>query len=117
MTIRGKPWKASACAGRSCPSKTEMNYELAKQLNDAGFPQGGKGAWTFPPQNLVARSADRIYVPTLSELIEACSDGAFMLLTKGDGVWAATVNGKLAEGPTAEEAVAKIWLALNFARR
>jgi hypothetical protein len=49
-----------------------MIYELAKQLKDAGFAQGGKGAWIVSPDNLVSRHEDRVYVPTLEELIEAC---------------------------------------------
>src|SRR5437879_2677349 len=49
-----------------------MNYALAKERQEAGFPQGGDGKWIHSPDQLVARKADRIYVPTLSELIEAC---------------------------------------------
>jgi hypothetical protein len=39
---------------------------------DAGFPQIGKGSLIGPPNKLVWRSGDRVYVPTLDELIEAC---------------------------------------------
>ena len=49
-----------------------MIYELAKELSDAGFPQGVKGTWVYPTDALVFRSADRVYVPTLAELLEAC---------------------------------------------
>jgi hypothetical protein len=51
-----------------------MDYELARELRDAGFPQGTKGTWTYPLDALVTRSADRIYVPTLEELVEVCGD-------------------------------------------
>ena len=49
-----------------------MNYDLAKQLRDAGFPQGGNGKWIGPPDKIVWRSGDRAYAPTLEELIAAC---------------------------------------------
>jgi hypothetical protein len=49
-----------------------VDYELAKILMDAGFPQSGKGRLIGSPNKLVWRSDDRVYVPTLEELIEAC---------------------------------------------
>jgi hypothetical protein len=51
-----------------------MDYELAKSLMDAGFPQIGKGSLIGPLDKLVWRSGDRVYVPTLEELIEACGE-------------------------------------------
>ena len=57
-----------------------MKYELAKALKDAGFPQSGKGTWTYHPDNLVTRYSDRVYDPTLSELIDACGDQEFTLV-------------------------------------
>lgn len=45
-----------------------MNYELAKELKDAGFPQEGKG--TYWPDNPDGEG-DTAYAPTLEELIEA----------------------------------------------
>lgn len=90
-----------------------MNYELAKQLKDAGFP--------FDPE-----LGHAVISPSLSELIEACGDD--ICLSNVDGY----VQGKLSkktwiaiksygirkpedieDGYTAEEAVAKLWLALN----
>jgi hypothetical protein len=67
----------------------------------------------LPPEALVARSNDRIYKPTLEELIEACGKGDFILLTKGDGVWSAALNGVGDDGPTPEEAVDRLWLAIR----
>src|SRR4051794_2773038 len=49
-----------------------ISYELAYELKEAGFFQGGKGTWTFPRDKLVTRQSDRVYAPTLEELIEAC---------------------------------------------
>ena len=51
-----------------------MDYELAKSLMDAGFPQIGKGSLIGSLDKLVWRSGDRVYVPTLEELIEACGE-------------------------------------------
>ena len=48
-----------------------VKYELAKQLEEAGYPQGGKGSWISDPNAVIAR--DRVYAPTLEEVIEACS--------------------------------------------
>jgi hypothetical protein len=95
-----------------------MNYELAKQLKEAGFSQGGKGSWTLPSDSLVARAGDRIYVPTLSELIAACGKIEFTLMREiVDDVsgWLAVVYEPIIQcgGLTAEEAVARLWLALS----
>ena len=98
-----------------------MDYELANQLKNAGFPQGGTGRWTLPPDSLVARYTDRVYVPTLSELIEACV-AVFEKLQKIDEgpkalqsgkKWQAVALSDCAYGDTAEEAVARLWLTLN----
>lgn len=137
-----------------------MNYELAKELKDAGFPQ--KGTSTFVQQGevyaYIASVSDMAkmkedgtfelmpYVPSLSELIEACVE----IIIEGND-WknscqhyfelAINVNhsgsleeiGKVSEwraswirgiddgfegqnnyfGSTPEEAVARLWLALN----
>jgi hypothetical protein len=45
-----------------------MTYELARELKEAGFSQGGKGHWIGPPEALTWRYDDRVYQPTLSEL-------------------------------------------------
>ena len=98
-----------------------MNYELAKQLSDAGFPQGGQGKWVLPPETIIARREDRVYVPTLSELIEACGSN-FQALFREQDRWTAQQElpandpgGKfhIATAVTPEDAVALLWLALN----
>lgn len=53
-----------------------INYELAKQLKNAGFPQKGSFNGKDIPDVPIGA-----YVPTLSELIEACGD-EFDLLEK-----------------------------------
>jgi hypothetical protein len=57
-----------------------MDYALAKQLKEAGFPQREDRSALYPrgyvlsgTKNGVANSQkDRAYPPTLEELIEAC---------------------------------------------
>lgn len=101
-----------------------MNYKLAQELKNAGFPQGefpriskehpeGCGRWCN-------NGDEHSYLPTLSELIEACGDKIVSICRINDG-WAAyapnignvehtyTPNGV----PTPDEAVAHHWLAIN----
>ena len=90
-----------------------MDYELAKSLMDSGFPQIGKGRLIGSPDKLVWRSGDRVYVPTLEELIDACGKN-FGSLDKQPGGWRASANydqSCFAETPA--DAVARLWLALQ----
>lgn len=95
-----------------------MNYDLALKLKNAGFPQGEIGSWICCVEGLhVGReSEDDIYVPTLSELIEACGDSFYSLhivsTTKGNWEARATSD-EIGTGFTPEEAVANLWLALQ----
>ena len=108
-----------------------ISYELAKQLKDAGFPQTGHGLFWIDGYNVaqwLSRPQDhfiRAYVPTLSELIEACGEKFVSLYKDGDG-WRAHGKapleadchdddccGDLETGMSAEEALAHLWLALN----
>jgi len=99
-----------------------MNYELARQLKDAGFPQRGKGSWTLPPDSIVARRSDRVYIPSLEELIEACpettNDGFLSLSYVAQECWVAGYERQAllvpeCWGSTPAEAVARLWLLLN----
>lgn len=104
-----------------------MNYELCKQLKDAGFPQEGKGHFELDVANRRALtdrySTPEAYVPTLSELIEACGDcvGIFKISETECNAWSnklenvTKVDGMIFTGSTPEEAVARLWLALNSA--
>lgn len=91
-----------------------MNYVLAKELEEAGFPQGGDGKWIGDPGALVVKAGDRVYGPTLSELIHASGDGLYKLIRHEEG-WIAYDRDDLNTVfcPTAEEAVARLWLALR----
>jgi hypothetical protein len=98
-----------------------MTYELAKELKEAGFLQGGKGNWIGPPEALSWRHADRVYQPTLSELIEACrlqpqqSFELHMGNYCGSSWKAQALGGKyVGMGKTPEEAVAHLWIALQM---
>lgn len=105
----------------------DMNYELAKQLKDAGFPQGdktGKMFCTYKGNNDHHCSEDfclkpEITIPTLEELIEACGTQLDYIdnqwtkwVVYGDSTEDKTVDIKF-EGKTPTEAVAKLWLELN----
>lgn len=107
-----------------------MNYELAKQLKDAGFPQFGQPrtyAYKLGLERILGpylTSADEFYVPTLSELIAACGDHEFHLhFVQHERKWQTWISLLKAayvadeehsgEGQTPEEAVARLWLALN----
>ena len=90
-----------------------MNYELAKELEDAGFPQSGKGGRIAPPEKIVARREDFVYVPTLEELIEAT--GTRYMFNEGGG-WTATFRTTRGNGPTLDVALAHLWLALKSKR-
>jgi hypothetical protein len=96
-----------------------MTYEQAQELEEAGFPQGRSGTWVFPTHQLVARAADRVYAPTLDELIAACGEDFEALIKQGDA-WQAVSKRKTdlsGKGPltgaSPSEAVARLWLALR----
>lgn len=105
-----------------------MNYELAKKLKDAGFPQG-----EVVCQCIInpCRCQDNFgYIPTLSELIDALGNGLQFLSNNHDsfasnfpdkkGGWIAGTNRKneIGErmefwGETPIEAVVNLWITLN----
>lgn len=114
-----------------------MNYELAKSLKDAGFPQLHKaGNHLDDPNAPEGEEPISVYEPTFSELIEACGDEFSVLANNKDG-WRAcsnTTTGRMQPHiinsdnkvlsysdellavngcVSPEEAVAKLWLALH----
>ena len=101
-----------------------MNYKLAKLLKDAGFHQSILGTHFAYTGKKLDDPIDDVYIPTLSELIEAVisvpkgknmgfySDGGNFVAWKrvtfeNDG------NDYQGNGDTPEEAVANLWLTLN----
>lgn len=90
-----------------------MDYELAKQLEQAGFPQAGQGRWIGPADQLIWRAGEKVYVPTLEELIEALPAGV-LRLTRYPNTYGAAYGeymDQTANGRTAGEALARLWLA------
>lgn len=84
-----------------------MTHELAKQLKDAWFQSKRiDQVETYP-------NGEVIFIPTLSELIEACGDISFSLNKTNTGFWIESVKGDTETYPTPEEAVVNLWLALN----
>ena len=94
-----------------------MNYELAKQLKEAGFPQIGEGnMWLLDDPKLfedernqtvsvitrdfyVHSTAIRknefgvdVYIPTLEELMEACESEKNSLSLGYGGIWRCSVE-------------------------
>ena len=110
-----------------------MNYELAKQLKDAGFPQSSRWAYVIHPletkqreilmtvceenngyTNLLKEGYMVVANTTLSELIEACDSGFKFQLIHAQAGWLASTRGySISECKTPEEAVAKLWFELN----
>lgn len=113
-----------------------ITYELAKELKEAGLGQCGDG-WIVNPEEkdvFVKSNGEKnsyyfgddslnVYIPTLTELIEACGD-RFGVLSRPPNVetamawggqqWrAGSMDFQSAFGSTPEEAVARLWLALN----
>lgn len=99
-----------------------MNYTLAKQLKDAGFPfkDHDRGS----DYCLVVGCDGEWHNPTLSELIEACGPDFVVLERWENDLWTAANGAEGSpiresarkiegEGKTPEEAVANLWLKLN----
>jgi hypothetical protein len=99
-----------------------MTYELAKELKNAGYPQEVRNGWYYNPQDHkecvdAGITLENVYIPTLSELIEACGE-EFETLTNTHkrAPWVAVGRDGLEYGmggSTPGEAVARLWLALK----
>ncbi len=103
-----------------------MNYELAKQLKDAGFPQP-EGKLSIKHRGIFFQDG---YFPTLEELIEACGEDFENLEAHApEAGWRAYMTQEAFDrvvghecvldccgyetGSTPTEAVAHLFLALN----
>lgn len=105
-----------------------MDYALAKKLKDSGFPQNNREG-DIVSDNLLREDEagshmNSAYVPTLSELIEACGKSLDMLVRQRDGIknntlgWTAYCHKDSrksisCDGTTPEIAVAELWLKLQ----
>lgn len=108
-----------------------MNYKLAKQLKDAGLIiQSLKYTWYWDKKGNLYNSGDRfvgtekypeyVICPTLSELIEACGEGLYILehlMGEEKLKWEARSWHDIPPikvlAKTPKIAVAKLWLKLN----
>lgn len=92
-----------------------INYELAKKLKDAGFPLKVSQNQTQYLKTAFVIDCVQYDFPTLSELIEACGDEFLALkrLNAFNTTWEAISPTKSYLEPTPEEAVAKLYLAIN----
>lgn len=101
-----------------------MTYELALKLKNTGFPQNPsfKGFDTITQLNngeVWERSGEKVYLPSLLELVEACGDKFCLLQKHSDNHWhAISIDWNDEEDfegyyESPEEAVANLWLALN----
>jgi hypothetical protein len=92
-----------------------MDYNLAKELQAAGFPGGTERLSESFDNNGNRSSWNGVYVPTLSKLIEQCGDQLFLSCSKNDCVALRYVNGVKHQGlgATPSEATARLWLSLN----
>jgi hypothetical protein len=96
-----------------------MTYELAKKLQDAGFPLEAMrfDQMSKPPTDV----RELKNPPTLSELIEACGDKFQLLelqyMPEEDELYpewmALSTNNLCGVADTPEEAVANLWLVLH----
>ncbi len=94
-----------------------MDYELCKQLEEAGYPQErGEGNYAHPVRVTDKETVIGSYHPTLEELIEAMGDKFDSLDNTYDG-WRVFYGGNLSTDFVWDKeitsAVAKAWLALQ----
>jgi len=98
-----------------------IDYKLAKQLRKVGLPQKKYFGGLHVKENGVVpkiRTLDSVYIPTLSELIEACGDGFGGLFGNSKkGFWCyeelfMEENNPI-KGKTPLIAVAKLYIKLN----
>lgn len=108
-----------------------MTYELAKELKEAGWPvlaerKKTRFLWVLSKKgwnihfgrtkkqviNMELLGNEVLPCPDLSELIEACGED-FESLGREANMWFCIGPLFLYEGTTPEEAVARLWLALN----
>jgi len=112
-----------------------LSYALYNKLKDLGFPQfvcdklkSPRGRYiTGDDEFNTAKIKRSVYVPTLSELIEACGDREknydqpfflnFVYKDRWDTGYSSQGNDPFTpievSGSTPEEAVANLWLAIN----
>lgn len=98
----------------------DPNYNLAKELKDAGFPQSGDDGRFYNAYPSDGGKGASVYYPTLEELIEACGRHDFKLRQtysayENKTFYVVEIPGDddMERCDTPTEAVARLWLALN----
>lgn len=98
-----------------------MKYEIYMELKNNGYPQGEPRVTDFYNKE----TGERVRVPFLEEVIEACGIGFRAIVREasdvhGQWIWAAKPmiqpnEGFITDyvGSTPSEAVASLWLSLN----
>jgi len=111
--------KADQPFSRDCPFlepvRRVMDLELARELQQAGFARKPKNRTELPFGD-IGNYAEAVYVPSLSELLDACGDRQFFIgRFEEGGNFHVTYDGKKSEceGRTADEALARFWLAMT----
>lgn len=68
-----------------------MEYKLALELKEAGFPQTGKGSWIGPTGLNAAYNGEwhNVYAPILEEVIEELGEDLRYLQRIENGGWVA----------------------------
>ena len=96
-----------------------ISYKLAKQLKEAGWSYHSNGEW-INEKGYSQEDGVGVYIPTLSELIEACGKDFWELSQWEKDNWQVMSNinpskngGIITIGKSPEEAVAKLWIKLN----
>ncbi len=111
-----------------------MDIELAKELKEAGYPQdadlfywmassGGNHSVIYgiptEPEKHKRKGTEFYAMPMLADLIKECGNEFEAISKRGEDQWLAMSKVELPDdsqggfGKTPEEAVAKLWLALN----
>lgn len=95
-----------------------ITYEIAGKLKEAGFPQKGNSIDYFGVESVSedGKITGKYYIPTLSELIHACSK-EFSSLNhwkySNTRKWSCGFGNTMITGETPEDAVAMLWLEIN----
>lgn len=100
-----------------------IDYELAKQLKDAGYPMpiatsyeitdGRTDIFRYPSTDQDKRHW--YVIPGIEELIKACGDRCMQFTIDKDGGWHAYnfIQAKTGRGDSLHEAVATLWLEIT----
>ena len=97
-----------------------MEYTLARDLKEAGFPQKREGPFLFPADHnsrtLKGRRESRYvraFAPSVAELLEAWGRNPITLQRDDLGRWRAICSKYSVTDASLQSAVARLWIAVN----